>query len=84
MLVSHARRLGRDLGVNGVWGNLGAASASGVTALLTASFGWRAGLHRAGPRLPRGRRRLLALVPREGEGPGPGGPARKPVPVARP
>src|SRR5918998_6715318 len=43
MLVSHARRLGRDLGVNGVWGNLGAASASGVTALLAAMFGWRAG-----------------------------------------
>ncbi|TXN46440.1 MFS transporter, partial [Methylobacterium sp. WL18] len=41
MLVTHARRLGRDLGINGVWGNLGAASASGVTALLGASVGWR-------------------------------------------
>lgn len=41
MLVSHARQLGRDLGVNAVWGNLGAASAAGVTALLAASFGWR-------------------------------------------
>ena len=28
MLVSHARRLGRELGINGVWGNFGAASAS--------------------------------------------------------
>jgi MFS family permease len=41
MLVSHARQLGRDLGVNAVWGNLGAASAAGVTALLAANFGWR-------------------------------------------
>ncbi|PVE21368.1 MFS transporter [Microvirga sp. KLBC 81] len=42
MLVTHTRHLGRDLGVNGVWGNLGAAFASGITALLAASFGWRA------------------------------------------
>lgn len=41
MLVTHARRLGRDLGWNGVWGNMGAASASGVTALLAAAFGWQ-------------------------------------------
>lgn len=41
MLVSHARQLGRDLGVNAVWGNLGAASAAGVTALIAASVGWR-------------------------------------------
>lgn len=42
MLVNHARQLGRDLGINAVWGNLGAASAAGVTALLAASLGWRA------------------------------------------
>ena len=41
MLVSHARLLGRDLGWNGVWGNLGAASASAVTAMLATVFGWR-------------------------------------------
>jgi MFS family permease len=41
MLVTHARSLGRDLGWNGVWGNLGAAFASGVTAILAAQFGWR-------------------------------------------
>jgi MFS family permease len=41
MLVTHTRRLGRDLGWNGVWGNLGAASASAVTAALAATFGWR-------------------------------------------
>jgi MFS family permease len=40
--VSNARRLGRELGRNGVWGNVGAATASGATALLAAEFGWRA------------------------------------------
>ena len=43
LLVTHARRLGRDLGRNAVWGNLGAASASGVTALIASQLGWRAG-----------------------------------------
>lgn len=42
MLVANTRRLGRDLGWNGVWGNLGAGLAAGVTALVAASFGWRA------------------------------------------
>ena len=42
MLVTHARRLGRDLGWNGVWGNLGAGFASGITALIAAWLGWRA------------------------------------------
>lgn len=42
MLVSNATRLGRALGANGVWGNLGAALASGITALIAAQFGWRA------------------------------------------
>jgi MFS family permease len=41
MLVSHTGRLGRDLGWNGVWGNLGAGFASGVTALIAAWAGWR-------------------------------------------
>lgn len=41
LLVSHAERLGRALGRNGVWGNLGAASAAGITAFLAATFGWR-------------------------------------------
>lgn len=42
MLVTHASRLGRDLGWNGVWGNLGAGFASGITALIAAWLGWRA------------------------------------------
>ena len=35
--------LGRTLGVNGVWGNLGVASAPIVTAALASTLGWRAG-----------------------------------------
>ncbi len=42
MLVANATHLGRTLGVNGVWGNMGAALASGVTAWLAAAFGWQA------------------------------------------
>ncbi|RXF74578.1 MFS transporter [Hansschlegelia zhihuaiae] len=41
MLVANATRLGRALGWNGVWGNMGAAAASGVTALIAAQAGWR-------------------------------------------
>lgn len=42
MLVANATQTGRALGVNGVWGNMGAALASGITAWLTAVFGWQA------------------------------------------
>ncbi len=42
MIVANAKHLGRALGVNGVWGNMGAAFASGVTAATAAAFGWRA------------------------------------------
>ncbi len=41
MIVANAKHLGRALGVNGVWGNMGASFASGVTAALAAWFGWR-------------------------------------------
>lgn len=37
-----AARLGRTLGVNGVWGNLGVASAPIITAALASTLGWRA------------------------------------------
>jgi MFS family permease len=50
MLVSHTSRLGRDLGWNGVWGNLGAGFASGVTALIAAWAGWRVAFGEANSR----------------------------------
>ncbi|MES2820396.1 MAG: MFS transporter [Pseudomonadota bacterium] len=42
MLVAHAQNRGREIGLNGMWGNLGVASAALLTGLLTAHFGWRA------------------------------------------
>lgn len=41
MLVSYADRLGREIGINGVWGNLGVASSALVTGLLCQYLGWR-------------------------------------------
>jgi len=42
MLVRGQARLGRTLGVNGVFGNLGIASAALVTGLVCDAVGWRA------------------------------------------
>ncbi len=41
MLVSHADRIGREIGVNGVWGNLGVAFAALVTGGISQWLGWR-------------------------------------------
>jgi MFS family permease len=84
MLVTHARRLGRDLGVNGVWGNLGAAFASAVTALIAATLGWRAAFLLPGVVCLAAGAAFLRMVPSDGGGPArAGGPART-IPVSRP
>jgi len=67
MLVTHASRLGRDLGWNGVWGNLGAASAPAATALLAATFGWRAAFVLPGFVCLAVGAAFLAMVPGDGE-----------------
>ena len=41
MIVSYADRLGREMGLSGVWGNLGVASSALVTGVIGQSFGWR-------------------------------------------
>jgi MFS family permease len=41
MLVAHADRLGRQVGINGVWGNLGVASSAVVTGVIAQYLGWR-------------------------------------------
>lgn len=41
MLVSHAERVGRAIGINGVWGNLGVAFAALATGAVTQWLGWR-------------------------------------------
>jgi len=42
MLVSSPEKMGKALGWNGLWGNLGLASAALLTGALVDSFGWRA------------------------------------------
>lgn len=42
MLVAHASHIGREVGINGVCGNLGVACAALVTGVVTEYFGWRA------------------------------------------
>jgi MFS family permease len=39
--VSYADRLGREMGLNGVWGNLGVASSALVTGVIGQYLGWR-------------------------------------------
>lgn len=42
MLVAHAGpRMGREIGINGVWGNLGVASSALVTGVISQYLGWR-------------------------------------------
>src|SRR5438309_10377714 len=41
MIVSYAHRMGREMGLNGVWGNLGVASSALVTGLVGQYLGWR-------------------------------------------
>ncbi|AMB86819.1 MFS transporter [Pseudomonas agarici] len=42
MLVSYADNRGREIGINGMWGNLGVAFSALITGLLVSHFGWRA------------------------------------------
>src|SRR5215472_11519663 len=41
MIVSYADKLGREMGLNGVWGNLGVASSALVTGVIGQYWGWR-------------------------------------------
>ena len=42
MIVAYAPKLGREIGLNGVFGNLGVATSALVTGVLSQFFGWRA------------------------------------------
>jgi MFS family permease len=84
MLVSHARQLGRDLGWNGVWGNLGAASASAVTAVVTATLGWRWAFLLPGLVSVIVGTAFLALVPGDGDTTCRPGGGAKPIGTSRP
>ena len=41
MLVSNAEKLGKEIGLNGVWGNAGVASSALITGVITQYLGWR-------------------------------------------
>ena len=41
MIVSYADRLGREMGINGLWGNLGVASSALITGVFGQYLGWR-------------------------------------------
>jgi MFS family permease len=41
MIVSYADKLGHEMGLNGVWGNLGVASSALVTGVVGQYLGWR-------------------------------------------
>jgi len=41
MLVGHADKLGRTIGINGVWGNMGVAFAAILTGAITKYLGWQ-------------------------------------------
>ena len=41
MIVSYADKLGREMGINGVWGNFGVASSALVTGVVGELLGWR-------------------------------------------
>jgi MFS family permease len=41
MIVSYADKLGREMGINGLWGNLGVASSALVTGIVGQYLGWR-------------------------------------------
>ncbi len=84
MLVSHASRLGHSLGWNGVWGNLGAASASGVTALIAATFGWRMAFVAPGLACLFAGMAFVALVPGDGDEASRARASQPPIRVSRP
>jgi MFS family permease len=41
MIVSYAEQIGREVGINGVWGNLGVALSALVTGVIAQYLGWR-------------------------------------------
>lgn len=63
MLVADPARLGRTLGLNGVFGNLGIAGAAMVTGLLAEAFGWRWAFFAPGALSILAGLAFLALVP---------------------
>ena len=66
MLVAAPRNMGRALGWNGLWGNLGLAAAAVVSGALMDLFGWRAAFFIPGLASIAAGAAFLALVPDPG------------------
>jgi len=66
MLVAAPENMGRALGWNGLWGNLGLAAAAVVSGALTDLFGWRAAFFIPGLASIAAGAAFLALVPDPG------------------
>lgn len=81
LLTAHAQRLGREIGVNGVYGNLGIAVAALATGALTQAVGWRAAFVVPGLLSILMGLAMLALVP-DGRG-APKAAPRRPAPLPR-
>lgn len=84
LLVMHAKSLGRALGINGVWGNFGAAFASAVTAFLATHFGWRWAFIAPGLALTACGVAFLLLAPKASAGHMSGNAAKPVIMVSRP
>lgn len=41
MLVSNSEKLGKEIGINGMWGNVGVASSALITGVINEYMGWR-------------------------------------------
>jgi len=41
MIISYADKIGREMGINGVWGNFGVASSAMITGVVGQFLGWR-------------------------------------------
>ncbi len=82
MLVAHAERTGREIGINGVWGNMGVACSALLTGALSQWFGWRWAFAVPGLVSIAAGIAFLAMVP-EGTAPKRAG-ARKTLDIPRP
>ena len=66
MVIDAAVNRGRTMAWNGVWGNVGVSVAAGLTAWITATFGWRSAFFIPGAVFLVTGMAYIALVPKDG------------------
>lgn len=77
MIVANATQLGRALGINAIWGNMGSALAAGISAELAGDFGWRAAFYVPGLMLIASGIAFVLLVKEGGQAAGKAGASHK-------